>query len=131
MPQLTSRLTAVDSNYRKEYEKFELADPHFNVAGKIDIILGADIYKDILLSEVRKGSLLAQKTHLGWILSGALRDDAVKERACFFAVSNMEEEWNNTMKQFWKTEEKVTPISKWSADEYASVGTKIPKKSRV
>ncbi|XP_055307954.1 uncharacterized protein LOC129572072 [Sitodiplosis mosellana] len=50
-----------------------LADPNFNQTGPIDIILGAEIYGEIVLSEVMKGpqgTPTAQKTELGWILFG-------------------------------------------------------------
>lgn len=50
-----------------------LADPGFDKAGKIDIILGADIFGTIVLSGVIRGppdTPVAQETEFGWILSG-------------------------------------------------------------
>lgn len=50
-----------------------LADSSYATPGKIDILLGAKIYSQILLEGVIKGppgSPLAQNTQLGWILSG-------------------------------------------------------------
>ncbi|XP_020295602.1 uncharacterized protein LOC109860733 [Pseudomyrmex gracilis] len=52
-----------------------LADPEFLSADPIDILLGADVYASILTAGVQKGKPqepVAQKTSLGWILSGCI-----------------------------------------------------------
>ncbi|CAH0719175.1 unnamed protein product, partial [Brenthis ino] len=51
----------------------ELADPSFNIPNKIDLLLGADVYGQILLEGIVKGppgTPIAQNTQFGWILSG-------------------------------------------------------------
>ncbi|UYV60413.1 hypothetical protein LAZ67_1001082 [Cordylochernes scorpioides] len=51
------------------------ADPQFETSGRVDVILGADVYGSLLLPEVKydeKTQLCAQKTRLGWIISGKL-----------------------------------------------------------
>ncbi|UYV63070.1 hypothetical protein LAZ67_2003055 [Cordylochernes scorpioides] len=53
----------------------QLADPQFMKSGKIDIILGVDVYGLLLLPEILrddKTQLCAQNTKLGWIISGGL-----------------------------------------------------------
>lgn len=45
LPKLTSWLPAASDDLRKEYETYELADPSFYVAGKIDIILMQNTWK--------------------------------------------------------------------------------------
>lgn len=50
-----------------------LADSTYATPGKIDLLLGAAVYSRILQSGVKAGppgTALAQKTQLGWILSG-------------------------------------------------------------
>lgn len=52
-----------------------LADPDFTRANPIQIIIGADLYGEILLDEILKGQAeepLAQRTIFGWIVSGSL-----------------------------------------------------------
>ncbi|KAG6446975.1 uncharacterized protein LOC115441446 [Manduca sexta] len=52
-----------------------LADPSFDIPNKIDLLLGAEVYSQILLEGIVKdqsGSLIAQNTKLGWVLSGQL-----------------------------------------------------------
>lgn len=118
LPKLTSWLPAASDDLRKEYETYELADPSFYVAGKIDIILGADVYKDILLNEVHKKSLLAQKTLLGWILSGTLREGTNSIHNSFMIVTaDIDNKVSEVLQKFWETEEKVTPINNWSLEE--------------
>ena len=50
-----------------------LADPDFTGDDPIDVLLGADVYSLVLAAGVRKGRWdepVAQKTSLGWIISG-------------------------------------------------------------
>lgn len=60
-----------------------LADPDFTGSAQIDVLLGADVYSLILEDGFRKGregEPIAQKTTLGWIVSGLAtpldRDDS-------------------------------------------------------
>lgn len=55
--------------------KLPLADPTFNVPGKIDILLGAPAYGDIMCQGLKRGSKnqpVAQCTHIGWIVFGKI-----------------------------------------------------------
>lgn len=56
--------------------KISLADPHCNVSGKINIILFVDVYSHIMLDGLSKHASIsgpkAQRTTLGWILTGKL-----------------------------------------------------------
>lgn len=52
-----------------------LADPKFFESSKVDILLGGDILPSIMLSGIQRhvcGSLIAQETIFGWILTGPL-----------------------------------------------------------
>ncbi|XP_052745046.1 uncharacterized protein LOC128199462 [Bicyclus anynana] len=56
-----------------ELQNLSLADPHFNRPNKIELLLGANVYSQILQDGIKKdstGTLLAQNTSLGWILTG-------------------------------------------------------------
>jgi len=51
-----------------------LADPEYLKQDPIELLLGADVCSNIFEDEIRKGredEPIAQKTSLGWILSGA------------------------------------------------------------
>ncbi|XP_058801980.1 uncharacterized protein LOC131670408 [Phymastichus coffea] len=57
------------SNLRR---RLLLADPTFDQPGRIDIVIGADVYHRVILAGTRRiGSLLAQNTTFGWILTGS------------------------------------------------------------
>lgn len=76
-------LPAMSDNSLAEFDNLELADPEYSKGGKIDIIIGAAGLKRLMIPQVFVGSLLAQKTHLGWLLSGAYPEfEAEREDFC-------------------------------------------------
>lgn len=119
LPKLTSWLPAASNEIRTQYSHYTLADPHFHMAGKIDVILGANVFKDIILSEVHKNALLAQNTHLGWILSGAIHGNYSAKNTCMIVTSDADTRLCDALQKFWETEEKCVPINSWSAEETA------------
>ncbi|CAK1584061.1 unnamed protein product [Parnassius mnemosyne] len=90
--------------------KMRLADPNFNVPNKIDLLLGAEVYCQILLEGLFKGPIgtpIAQNTRFGWILSGQVSKGRKTESSCSNSVTTLhtqviEEEFN--LKQFWEIE---------------------------
>lgn len=78
MPRITDHLptSAVNTHHQWAHiDGLELADPSFFQTNKIDILLGADIYANIMLDGVKKGDYnapMAQNTKFGWILSGQI-----------------------------------------------------------
>ncbi|XP_075977359.1 uncharacterized protein LOC142977365 [Anticarsia gemmatalis] len=85
-------------------ENLKLADPEFNISRPVDVLLGADVYSNILLDGVLRGSTqapIAQQTHLGWILCGKL-----KTFNCHVTLVDMTE-----LNKFWETED-VSPCRK-------------------
>jgi Protein of unknown function (DUF1759)/Putative peptidase (DUF1758) len=75
---LTKNLTGTHpetklGNPRKYFEKVTMADPEFFKPGNIDVIIGADYFPEILLSEMKKKeTCILQETTLGWIVSGRM-----------------------------------------------------------
>ena len=52
-----------------------LADPTFNVWGKIDILLGADVLKDISLeNRIRDNGAVIRESLFGWVVSGPIKE---------------------------------------------------------
>ena len=72
LPRLTSRLPAesvVDFDF-EQFAGITLAEPQFLVSGKIDVILGADVYGQLLRPGLKRFSrcqLVAQNTAFGWV----------------------------------------------------------------
>lgn len=100
----------------------ELADPTFHIPGRIDILLGADVFGHILDSGFIRGpgNLVAQCTHLGWILSGNINAPSfnVSQHITSLHITRQVEEDNNLLKKFWEVEaELYTKQSIWSKEE--------------
>lgn len=82
----------------------QLADPEFTRQRKVDILIGGDIYGEILLPGLRQraGLPTAQNTVLGWVLSGRLPIDNTSNRATIMSNHcNVE----NELTRFWEIEE--------------------------
>lgn len=64
-----------DANVKWSYlNNLLLANPNFTRTSKIDLLLGAEVYAEILLGQIIKGGPnepIAQQTKLGWIVFGS------------------------------------------------------------
>lgn len=96
----------------------KLADPKFNLSASIDILLGANTFWSILLSEqikLGKNMPVIQNTHLGWIVSGPIR--SIQSSACnhatfsFHVVDTLDQ-----LRKFWEIEE-LHPSTALSVEE--------------
>jgi hypothetical protein len=69
---------ALSSKSCKHLQDLRLADPTYNEPGYIDMLLGVNVYTEILESGVIKGEPgepIGQQTQLGWIISGGAGKD--------------------------------------------------------
>ncbi|XP_072400429.1 uncharacterized protein [Diabrotica undecimpunctata] len=98
---ITETLPRVNLN-RNEFtipENVTLADETFHKPGKIDILLGASIFYDLLcIGQIRLNRFLPilQKTMLGWVITGNVTGTI----RCNFIVNNIHDQ----LKQFWEIE---------------------------
>ena len=116
LPRITSYQPRIGSraatwNHLKE---LTLADPSFDSNGPIELLLGADAYALVLLDGMargRPGEPIAQKTTLGWIVSGPAIQNAeceATERLGRSALSCVtEEDLLLLVRSFWEQEEIV------------------------
>lgn len=88
----------------------ELADPSFGVPNRIDLLLGAEVYSQILLKDLLRdpsGLVVAQKTRLGWILSGRVpspgSDNPNRSQNHLISMHTAEPD-NELLKRFWEME---------------------------
>ena len=96
-----------------------LADPHFGHPGKIDVLLGVDIYANVLLHGRRNGppgSPVAFETKFGWVLAGKanisnLSYCSVTSHHVPVASSD------DFLRKFWEVEEKPQNHSNLSPEE--------------
>lgn len=85
-------------------DNIPLADPKYGTPNKIDILLGAAVYGQVVRDGVKKnaeGTLLAQNTTLGWILSGIVSNQEHQEANLISMHSCVED---IQLKRFWELE---------------------------
>ncbi|GFV43740.1 uncharacterized protein TNCV_2770531 [Trichonephila clavipes] len=83
----------------------ELADSNLNVPGKIDLLLGANIFYELLKPErikIRDSQLLLVNSVFGYIVTGNL--DLINETKVHCGLIR-DEDLNKTLEKFWKVEE--------------------------
>lgn len=88
-----------------ELEVLTLADPDFNKSARIDMILSADVYTELILEGMIKAhdnSYVAQETEIGWIVSGPIKKQRAKSAICMTASIN---EIDMNLQKFWELEE--------------------------
>lgn len=88
-----------------DIKSITLADPKYDKPGRIDILLGAEVYGDILLEGVIRntpGGPIAQNTEFGWIVSGRVKEAShMPANPISLFVSCREDE---LLKRFWELE---------------------------
>ncbi|XP_013161370.1 PREDICTED: uncharacterized protein LOC106113183, partial [Papilio xuthus] len=122
--ELTGRLpkTPVDVESIKLPENIQLADPLFYQPAPIDVLIGADLFWDILGNEQRSlgpNNPKLRSSQLGWIISGPINSAVSSKRIhCNHAIvsSSQNENIEQLVSKFWELEE-VPKRSSVSEDE--------------
>ena len=87
--------------------KIPLADPFFHKCSQVDILLGGDVFPSIVMTGQMNnvcGSLLAQETIFGWILTGpfsSATSTSSNTKVAFHCSVSLEEE----IFKFWVVED--------------------------
>lgn len=113
---LTGLLPSVEisASYRADFPGIVLADPEYFKPGKIDMLIGADIYGQLLRDGLISGGLdtpTAQNTALGWVLLG----NVPKMENNIVAVS-MHVTLDSELRRFWEVEE-IESANPFTSDE--------------
>lgn len=101
LPQVTFDATLI-----KVPQNIKLANANFKVSLPIDLLLGANIFYNILcIGQIKLGKHLPilQETKLDWIVSGNLRAKCSDNLACNLAISN--NDLYEQIENFWKIED--------------------------
>ncbi|XP_066253850.1 uncharacterized protein [Euwallacea similis] len=90
--------------------QINLADEHFNEPKNIDILLGVDIFYDLLGSgKIKLGDKLPvfQETSLGWVISGNLAGFGSRNQktVCNLSMNISNKMLNDLLTKFWHVEE--------------------------
>lgn len=120
LPCITSRLpsVAIDFDQFCIPENITLADPTFNIPSDIDVLIGADLFWDLLDGEKMRlacGPYL-QRSKLGWLISGSITKGTVSYKTqCNFTQTC--DSIDMQMQRFWELEDIPKPKSAFSAEE--------------
>lgn len=108
---ITSSLpqSLIDISQLKIPDNVELADPTFYYPSKIDLLLGSDVYYELIVPEIKTlgdNTPILQNTHLGWVIGGPIsRNDSNcflnSNISLFSKISDL----NEFIPKFWRVEE--------------------------
>lgn len=115
-----------------------LADPHFDTPAAIDILIGADVFWDILGTQrlrLGDGLPILCDTKLGWLVSGPIKGDHVSSShaLCNFTEVQCDENVHDVQYQlakFWQLEE-VSAEFQYSSEERACENHFIANTTRL
>lgn len=108
----------VESTYNWPHLRdITLADPDFLQSQTIDILLGSDVYGQLLLPGLRKcsGYPTAQNTYLGWIVSGVINAAAANDHPTQ-QITIHHAKIDDQMERFWEMEE-TSMVRRLTVDE--------------
>lgn len=102
--------TTFDVSHLQLHTKFQLADPDFNRAGPIDMLIGADLFWDIIGSKQHSlgpGNPTLRSSKLGWLIAGPIfkpnSESKSKKVMCNFTL-NDETNLHDELAKFWEIE---------------------------
>lgn len=124
LPSITSRLPTVsfDRQSMQIPNEIMLADPQFHISHEIHMLVGANLFWEILLSgKMSLGSNMPylQETKFGWIASGAMVHSKVSTAStCCFNTTQIinNDSLSKILTRFWEVEEPHSTNS-WSLEE--------------
>ncbi|XP_065356376.1 uncharacterized protein LOC135950776 [Calliphora vicina] len=103
LPKITSyQPLSLDESTLPNLNDYQLADPYFSKPGSIDILLGGDVYGNIILPKQQKfkNSIFIQSSHFGWIVSGPTKPMSYQNNV-IINVCSLEQQ----LRAFWEQEE--------------------------
>lgn len=111
-----------DANW-SHVQDLVLADPNYTSPGSVDVLIGADIYGRIIMEGLRRGNVdspIAQKTKLGWVLSGqTAAGTPVSSQISVNVINTIQRvSLDEQLRRFWEIEEMHPERTLTSDEEY-------------
>ncbi len=75
IPRITGSMPSspIDKSHLRHVDNLPLADPHFNLPGKIDILLGSDVIEEVMYdNRIKDNGLSIRDSMFGWVVSGSV-----------------------------------------------------------
>lgn len=120
--------TNIDKKNWKHLNGLKLADKYYEKSAPIDLLLGVEVYEEILLDGIIKkinNSPTATNSTLGWLMCGNVKSQETAPKINSFHVTTEGETLNETIKAFWQLEEipqerKLTVKEQQAENEFQS-----------
>lgn len=122
LSKITGNIPSISLNpcIRSQYSNLQFADPSFDRPGRIDFLLGADVYNQIFIdgSRVRHvpGFPSAFETVLGWIFVGTTLHSITPAPQTALTV-RVEPSLDHLLRQFWTVEEPVIKSTPFTEEQ--------------
>jgi len=103
----TTPSTKLDTSSWKIPKDIELADEHFDQPGSIDLLLGADLFYEMLRSDRRTrpgNNPVLQETVLGWTLFGRTPAPATQNDPQHTFLLRQGNSLEHNLNRFWEVE---------------------------
>ncbi|XP_018405050.1 PREDICTED: uncharacterized protein LOC108781534, partial [Cyphomyrmex costatus] len=123
LPRLTTSLppASLKAGTWSHLKNLQVADPNYLQSRQIDLLLGAEVYCQILQEGIVKGPIgspMAQFTELGWIISGPTHSGTSPNSSFSFHIS-IDEDLYRLVHKFWEIDEVPTTNTILSVDDQA------------
>ncbi|XP_045466602.1 uncharacterized protein LOC123675299 [Harmonia axyridis] len=112
LPSITDRIPPIEFNKNSLQlpSGISLADNEFNRSQKIDILLGANIFYELMCQNriiLGKNKPKLQETTLGWIVTGTINMNKCSQQRSICSLTRLisNEMLDESLIRFWKTEE--------------------------
>lgn len=96
----------------------QLADPNFNIPDRVDMLLGAEVFFEMLKSgrmRIPNTNAVLQGIQFGWVLSGPIPSKVSEKQQSFFITA--EDNLNEIVRNFWQIESCCEPEEKLVASD--------------
>ena len=102
----------------KHLKGLRLADPDFGKPGRIDLLLGADVFGKSICHGRRygpPGTPTALSTKFGWVITGSVRTKCLSSKVSTYCASALSRD--DLLKRFWEVEGCNFPNPTYSTEE--------------
>lgn len=109
IPRITNRLPehSFDRSPYAHLNNLQLADPNFNRPKHIDILIGSNVWAEIIQNGIRRGresEPVAICTLFGWIVFGRIAPTMSHQQVFCINEVKMDDELNKMLTKFWELE---------------------------
>ena len=115
VPRVTCDLPLHPIPFDDKWTGLQLADPEFGQPGKIDLLLGVEVFAEVVLQLGSPGSPIAFDTQFGWVLAGITISCTPAQVVVSHHTALLT--GDDLLRRFWEVEEKLGPDGQLTQEE--------------